>query len=224
MSDQAYLYGSQFSRESTRREQQQRLDEYVSALSYQIEIGASNKASSVVSATEAATVGASVSSQRELVNRLREIKATGRIVLHIEPFKSDVASLPDLPLEDGDRFVVPPVPSTVGIVGAVYDSNSFVYQAHRHAGDYLRTAGGPNRNADRRQIFIIRADGSVVSRQYLDHTLWTNDKFNQRSYLSGRHDYRSGAAEQDDAVARPDRLVGRVFTVCPWGGGNQRLR
>ncbi len=185
LTPQAYLYGSQFSRESTRREQQQRLDEYVSALSYQIEIGASNKASSVVSPQEAATVGASVASQRELVNRLREVRATGRIVLHIEPFKSDVASLPDLPLEDGDRFIVPPVPSTVGIVGAVYDPNSFVYREHGHAGEYLRTAGGPNRTADRRQIFIIRADGSVVSRQYLDHTLWTDDKFNRQIIYPG---------------------------------------
>jgi protein involved in polysaccharide export with SLBB domain len=194
LTQQAYLYGSQFSRESTRREQQQRLDEYVSSLSYQIEIGASNKASSVVSAQEAATVGASVASQRQLVNRLREIKATGRIVLHIEPFKSDVASLPDLPLEDGDRFVVPPVPSTVGIVGAVYDSNSFVYQEHKHAGDYLRNAGGPNRNADKKQIFIIRADGSVVSRQYLDHTLWSNDKFNEQAIYPG------------DTIIVPERL------------------
>ena len=185
LTSQAYLYGSQFSRESTRREQQQRLDEYVSALSYQIEISASNKSSSVVSPQEAATVGASVASQREFVNRLREIRATGRIVLHIEPFRADVNSLPDLPLEDGDRFVIPPVPSTVGIVGAVYDPNSFVYIAHRHAGEYLRTAGGPNRSADRKQIFIIRADGSVVSRQYLDHTLWTDDKFNQEAIYPG---------------------------------------
>ena len=185
LTQQAYLYGSQFSRESTRREQQQRLDEFVSALSYQIEIGASNKASSVVSAQEAATTGASVASQRELVNRLREVRATGRIVLQIEPLKSDVASLPDLPLEDGDRFVVPPVPSTVGIVGAVYDSNSFVYLAHKHAGDYLRTAGGPNRNADKKQIFIIRADGSVVSRQYLSRTLWTGDKFDEQIIYPG---------------------------------------
>ncbi|HEY2470122.1 MAG TPA: SLBB domain-containing protein [Terracidiphilus sp.] len=185
LTSQAYLYGSQFSRESTRREQQQRLDEYVSALSYQIEISASNKASSVVSPQEAATVGASVASQRELVNRLREVRATGRIVLHIEPFRSEMTSLPDLPLEDGDRFVVPPIPSTVGIVGAVYDPNSFVYIAHRHAGEYLRNAGGPNRNADRKQIFIIRADGSVVSRQYLDHNLWTDDKFNREVIYPG---------------------------------------
>jgi protein involved in polysaccharide export with SLBB domain len=185
LTSQAYLYGSQFSRESTRREQQQRLDEYVSALSYQIEISASNKASSVVSPQEAATVGASVASQRELVNRLREVRATGRIVLHIEPFRSDVNSLPDLPLEDGDRFVIPPIPSTVGIVGAVYDPNSFLYLGHKHAGEYLRNAGGPNRNADKRQIFIIRADGSVVSRQYLNHTLWTDDKFNNQIIYPG---------------------------------------
>ncbi|MGA9588092.1 MAG: SLBB domain-containing protein [Terracidiphilus sp.] len=185
LTPQAYLYGSQFSRESTRREQQLRLDEYVSALSYQIEIGASNKATSVVSAQEAATTGASVASQRELVNRLREIRATGRIVLHIEPTGSGIASLPDLPLEDGDRFIVPPIPSTVGIVGAVYDPNSFVYLAHKHAGDYLRTAGGPNRNADKKQIFIIRADGSVVSRQYLEHTLWTDDKFDRQAIYPG---------------------------------------
>jgi protein involved in polysaccharide export with SLBB domain len=185
LTSQAYLYGSQFSRESTRREQQQRLDEYVSSLSYQIEIGASNKATSVVSPTEAATVGASVASQRQLVNRLREIRATGRIVLHIEPFRSDVNSLPEIPLEDGDRFVVPPIPSTVGIVGAVYDPNSFLYIPHRHAGEYLQSAGGPNRNADRRQIFIIRADGSVVSRQYLNHTLWTDDRFSREVIYPG---------------------------------------
>ncbi len=63
-----------------------------------------------------------------------------------------------LALEDGDRFIVPPIPSTVGIVGAVNDPNSFLYLEHKNAGQYLRTAGGPNRNADRKQIFIIRAD------------------------------------------------------------------
>ena len=181
----AYLYGSQFSRESTRREQQQRLDEYVAALSYEIEIAASNKSTSVVSAQEAATTGASVASQRELVNSLRQARATGRIVLHIAPFHSGVDSLPDLPLEDGDRFVVPPMPSTIGIVGAVYDPNSFVYAAHYDAGDYLRNSGGPTRNADRHQIFIIRADGSVVSRQYLVHTLWTNSEFEREPMYPG---------------------------------------
>jgi protein involved in polysaccharide export with SLBB domain len=185
LTDQAYLYGSQFTRESTRLEQQQRLDEYVAALSYQIQISGSNLAASVVSPQQAAAASTSEASQRELVNRLREVRATGRVVLHINPLRPAIDSLPDLPLEDGDRFVVPPIPSTVGVVGSVYDPNSFVYLAHNDAGTYLKTSGGPNRNADRRQIFIIRADGSVVSRQYLPRTLWAGDEFERLPVYPG---------------------------------------
>jgi protein involved in polysaccharide export with SLBB domain len=185
LTDQAYLYGSQFTRESTRQEQQQRLDEYTAALSYEVEAVGSNMAASVVNPQQAAAAGASQASQRELVNRIREMRATGRIVLHINPFHATADSLPDLPLEDGDRFVVPPIPSTVGVVGAVYDSNSFVYLEHRDAGSYLRTSGGPNHNADRRQMFIIRADGSVVSRQYLPHTIWESDEFDRLPIYPG---------------------------------------
>ncbi|MGA8779596.1 MAG: SLBB domain-containing protein, partial [Terracidiphilus sp.] len=185
LTDQAYLYGSQFTRESTRLEQQQRLDEYVAALSYQIQISGSNLAASVVNPQQAAAANASEASQRELVNRLREVRATGRVVLHINPLHPTVDSLPDLPLEDGDRFVVPPIPSTVGIVGSVYDPNSFVYLAHHDVASYLKTSGGPNRNADRRQIFIIRADGSVVSKQYLSHTLLEGDEFDRQPIYPG---------------------------------------
>ena len=185
LTDQAYLYGSQFTRESTRLEQQQRLDEYVAALSYQIQITGSNLAASVVNPQQAAAAGTSEASQRDLINRLREVRATGRIVLHINPLHADIDSLPDIPLEDGDRFVVPPIPSTVGVVGSVYDANSFVYLAHRDAGSYLKTSGGPNRNADRKQIFIIRADGSVVSRQYLAHTLWETGEFDRLPIYPG---------------------------------------
>jgi hypothetical protein len=39
--------------------------------------------------------------------------------------------------------------------------------------DYLREAGGPDRQADRKRAFVLRADGSVVSRQYanVEHAL-----------------------------------------------------
>ena len=49
----------------------------------------------------------------------------------------------------------------------------------------MRQRLGPNRNADRKQIFIIRADGWVWSRQYLDHTLWTDDKFDHQVIYPG---------------------------------------
>jgi len=63
------------------------------------------------------------------------------------------------------------------VVGAVYDQNSFLYMGERRAGNYLHLAGGPDRNADAKHAFIIRADGSVVSRPSANG-LWGNE-FNQ---------------------------------------------
>jgi hypothetical protein len=85
-----------------------------------------------------------------------------------------LVSLPNIGLEDGDRFAVPQVPATVNVVGSVYDQNSFVFTANSRSGVYLRLAGGPNRDADRRREFIIRADGEVVSRD-VSNGLWGNE-------------------------------------------------
>ena len=104
-------------------------------------------------------------SQRALAAKLRLMRATGRIVLDIAPGSTGVANIPDLALEDGDSFVVPPRPSNVKVVGAVYDQNAFIYENSRKAEDYLQLAGGIARSGDSRHTFIIRADGSVVSRK-----------------------------------------------------------
>jgi protein involved in polysaccharide export with SLBB domain len=74
--------------------------------------------------------------------------------------------VPELPLEDGDRFIVPRIPSTVSVDGAVYNQNSFVYDPSRRVGAYIRLAGGANRDADRNRAYVIRASGSVLSKQY----------------------------------------------------------
>jgi hypothetical protein len=49
-------------------------------------------------------------------------------------------------------------------VGAVYDENSFLFRNTQAVKSYLRLAGGPTKSADGADSFIIRADGSVVSR------------------------------------------------------------
>ena len=71
------------------------------------------------------------------------------------------------------------MPASVNVVGSVYDQSSFLFQTGRRAGTYLRLAGGPNRDADRRHIFIIRADGSVISRE-AESGIWGNEFDNLR--------------------------------------------
>jgi polysaccharide biosynthesis/export protein len=165
LTSQAYLYGSSFTRESTRRQQQARLDEYYVQLEQEIDRASAERSNSAVNVQEAATLSASLESQRALADKLRLLRATGRIVLNIPPSDDALDAIPDLPLEDGDSFVVPSRPSSVSVVGSVYDQNAFIFDGSKKANDYLQLAGGITKNGDDKHAFIMRADGSVVSRK-----------------------------------------------------------
>ena len=174
----AYLYGSMFTRESTRAVQQARIDEYVQSLSMQIQRSNLALAGSPGASSAALAAGSlAQSSEHDFLDSLRQIRATGRVVLHFQPSSSNLANLPDIALEDGDRLIVPHVPAVVNVVGAVYDQNSFLYTQRQAVGAYLKQAGGPNRIADRSHEFIIRADGEVISRE-ISKGLWGNEFVN----------------------------------------------
>lgn len=100
------------------------------------------------------------------LNQVEAVRATGRFVLELPPDSNDILQLPDLPLEDGDRFIVPQMPSTESVDGAVYNQNSFVYDPSRRVGGYIRLAGGANRDTDKGRAYIIRSSGPVRVKQY----------------------------------------------------------
>jgi protein involved in polysaccharide export with SLBB domain len=162
----AYLYASEFTRESTRRVEEQRLHEYADTLEAQISAVTANNQARAVTTSDQVAASASETDARAAVNRLRNITPIGRIVLDLKPDSKGVDAVPDIALEDGDRFVVPRVPASVNVQGQVYNANAFIFSNRERVLDYLKRAGGPDREADRKRIFLLRADGSVVSRQY----------------------------------------------------------
>ena len=159
----AYLYGAQFTRESTRREEQKRFNDFLSQLERETNESAANLSGRVTSAEQAATAQATLVSQRDLVARLKEIPVNGRIVLDLDPKSQGIEALPALPLENGDRLYIPNRPSTVNVIGTVFQQAAFLYGDDLRAGDYLKKAGGPARFADKAHMVVVRADGSVVS-------------------------------------------------------------
>jgi protein involved in polysaccharide export with SLBB domain len=194
----AYLYGSEFTRESTRAVQQARLDEYVQNLDMRIQrSNLAISASPVSSAQDIASGSAAQASARELINRLRQIRATGRIVLPFKPDNSGAGVLPDIALEDGDRFVIPHVPASINVVGAVNDQNSFLYARGRRIRSYLLQAGGLTKDADRSRSFIIRADGEVVSYESRKG-LWGNQFLDLQVYPG-------------DTIVFPEKSLGPSF-------------
>lgn len=165
LTSDAYLFGSDFTRESTRVIQQQRLDDYLQQLELEIDRSSVATAAGAITPQDAAAATGEASAAQALVAKFRTLRASGRIVLNMSPHASGIDDIPNLPLEDGDQFTVPSKPSTVNVVGAVYNENAFLYKPSQPVASYLRLAGGATREADAKQAFIIRADGSVVSRK-----------------------------------------------------------
>ena len=167
LTPQAYLFGSEFYRETVRKLQQQRIEQYVRDLEQEIEQTAAVRLSNATKAEETQALTAKLQNDRKMAQRLRSTQATGRIVLSLKPGSNDIAAITGMTLEDSDRLIVPARPSTVNVLGAVYNPNAFFHSEKRRAGDYLKQAGGATRNADKGRSYIIQADGSVLPKQDL---------------------------------------------------------
>ena len=164
MTQSAYLYGAQFSRESVRADQQKRLDKLISETERALNRRATQLATSSTTTAELASAKASIEAERTSLDLLRRIQPDGRIVLNLHPDDTTVDAIPDLTLEDGDQFYVPSVPAAVNVIGDVYNQGAFLRVPGKTVSSYLRNSGGPTRDADKGRIFVIRANGGVVSK------------------------------------------------------------
>jgi protein involved in polysaccharide export with SLBB domain len=156
----AYPYGADFTRQSVRLTQQANYDRALREL--ETSIAKSQATQRVTTAEEANARSASGEASSRLLARLRDLRPSGRVVLELDPTSTTV---PTLPLEDGDSLNVPARDTAVGVFGSVFNTGSFMFKPDRYTLDYLHLAGGPTRGADRKSMFVIRANGSVVSAQ-----------------------------------------------------------
>jgi protein involved in polysaccharide export with SLBB domain len=190
----AYVYGTEFSRESVRITQQENYERALRDLETEFARATSTQRTS--NADEAAAQAARAAGNTRLVDRLRAIKPTGRVVLQMQP---ESTALPDLALEDGDRIYVPPRPTTVGVFGSVFNAGSYLFTASRSIGDYMNLAGGPTRGADQDSVFVIRPNGSVVSTSQ------------GSGWLRNRRDLGQVTAEAGDTVFVPEEINKTTF-------------
>jgi len=158
LTPQAYVFGTDFSRESVRRVQQENYDRALRDMETDFTRATTTQKAS--SADEAAAQAQSAAGTSRLIERLRSVRPTGRIVLQLEPTG---AELPQLVVEDGDRLTIPARPTTVGVFGSVFNAGSYLLTKGSSLEDVMKLAGGAKRGADTASIFVVRANGSVVS-------------------------------------------------------------
>jgi polysaccharide biosynthesis/export protein len=98
-----------------------------------------------------------------VLKELRKRKPDGRIVLEISESNRDLPG--QFRLENNDTLYIPPQPITVSVFGAVPSPASFKYENQSTIGSYLARAGGVQKVGDRSGIFVVRANGTVISRK-----------------------------------------------------------
>ena len=105
----------------------------------------------------------SIKWQTAMPERLQNTPPAGRLVIHIsKDIKHWVNSSNDVQVRAGDVIYIPKRPTFVMVDGSVYNPTAVTYKPGKSADWYLRQAGGPTPMANKRAIFVIRADGSVV--------------------------------------------------------------
>src|SRR5882724_2419754 len=157
----AYPRASVFERNEVRELQQHSRQELIQRLEQESTVV---RTSASTSGTEEAALQQAAMQQRQRVlDALRRAPVSGRLVIRLRPDRKDFAGSPDdIELRAGDSLTVPKQPGGVLVIGQVYNSNALTYTPGRNAGWYLSRAGGPTQLANKGEIFIIRADGSVT--------------------------------------------------------------
>jgi protein involved in polysaccharide export with SLBB domain len=157
---EAYPYGAEFTRKSARIDQQRKLDAMLDVMERDLERSASTRLQSAADPGAVAAQEADIRAARARIEKLRQLKASGRIPLELRP-DATVEQLPDVLLEDGDKLIIPSKPTVLSVFGSVYNENSFLYKPGKSIADYLAQAGGPTRDADEGRSYVLRADGTV---------------------------------------------------------------
>ena len=154
----AYLYAARLTRDSVRAQQEAELKSLVAQESQEI-LSPANQHSAV------GTAAPDLELRKAYIAQLGNVHPDGRVVLQLKPDAHTAEDVPDFALQDGDHFYVPTTPNTVDVVGSVYNQGALRFLSGANARKYLNAAGGATRDADRHREFIIRADGTLVSRQ-----------------------------------------------------------
>ena len=185
----AYPYATEFTRESVRKTQEVNYERALRDLETDISRNQANQR--VTSTEELSTQAATAQTSSRLLERLRQVRPTGRVVLQLQP---DATSLPNLALEDGDTIKVPSRSTSVGIFGSVFNTGSFVFEPDHTTEQYLALAGGPTRGADKASIFMLRANGSVISAQQ------------GSSFWHSGNDFSQAVVQPGDTIFVPEEL------------------
>jgi len=188
----AYLFGTVFARESVKAVQRERLGEMAKRLETEVARMTSDEVQTAVSPEDLAAQSQFISSQKVLLEKIKSVEPTGRVVVDLKPINELAQGTNDLVLEDGDTIYIPRKPNTINVLGAVYNPTALSFdEKSRELRTYLEMTGGPTDNAETKSMYVVQANGTVISSK---KSAWWSD-------------FESTRLNPGDTILVPERVI-----------------
>ena len=202
--EDAYPKGCIFIRRSAQRLQQEQINSTLQSMEEHL---AKSQGYTSASPEEMAFLQMEVSKQRQLLEiiRQRSQQTLGRIALDIpDKLRALKSHSENIVLIDDDYIFIPATPSYVLVLGDVYNQLSLPYGEGKTLRYYLEQLGGQRKNADVESMYVIRANGKIVSK-YQSRSLFNlffSMKWRDNKIYMAR-DFDSMILEQGDTIVVP---------------------
>ena len=159
----AFPQGAVFTRTELQRREQHEMNRLAQRM--RIELGVLALRASVTATGGAAGAAANTMIvAKSLLQELQTEHAVGRLVINLRKIMKDPVNSPyDVVLRNGDTLYVPKFEQEVTVIGEVQDPTSHLYNPNLSRSDYIKLSGGLTSEADANHIYVVRADGSVVT-------------------------------------------------------------
>jgi len=165
LTQDAYPFGAIFQREAVKESLKLSYKDYEGQLEKDVSSLTALAASGSLEKEDLATVQATLAEKKEMLNKLTSSAPTGRMLINLNKLFSSPSSDYDFKLRSGDRLILSKKQDFVNITGEVYNSTAVLFEKGRSVDYYLAKVGGPTKSAAKGQIYVVKANGTVISKQ-----------------------------------------------------------
>jgi polysaccharide biosynthesis/export protein len=170
MTPNAFPPGLMLVRESVKQRQQAELERYISSERQRLTAQSAGVAAGAVGLTGASSLSAGGMVEQQVLGlRLQQLEAItarlelGRVVVRMESVEQLEGTVDDIILEARDRITIPTPPQTVSIIGSVKTPSTVIYRPNLDFEDYIRQVGGMTEDANKKEMYVMRANGTTDS-------------------------------------------------------------
>ncbi|HXJ39008.1 MAG TPA: SLBB domain-containing protein [Bryobacteraceae bacterium] len=121
-----------------------------------------------------------IAQTQSTLDQLQAAAPIGRVVIHL---RSDVRSWrntpSDIPVREGDLLIIPKSANYVTVTGQVFNPTAVAFIPGRSAKWYLSQAGGLTQLANKKAVFVVRGDGSVLAAKNNSDSWWSGNPLNE---------------------------------------------